>query len=236
MATDFYNKKILLVDDDESILSLLETILHKEGYQEIYKAVTGETAVKLAEKFSPDIIILDVMLPDIDGYEVCQSIRTHSMAPVLFLSARSDEVDKLISYKKGGDEYMTKPFRPRELLAKINAILTRQDYYAKCLQPANQFSFGAFTIDMDKKVLLLSGRNVPLTAKEYALLEYLIINRNITLSKEQLIEHVWDCTYEGYDNTVMVHIRHLREKIEEDPSSPKYIKTIKGRGYLFETV
>lgn len=229
-----YDKKILLVDDDESILLMIQTVLRKEGYTNIYAASCGEEGMKLAQSVSPDLVLLDIMLPDFDGYEVCKNIRLQSMTPILFLSAKSDEVDKLLSYAMGGDEYITKPFSPKELLAKIKAILVRQQYYESRMQQKRVYSFDKFILDMDKMVLLCDGHNVPLTAKEYALLEYLIINRNITVSKEKILENVWDVDYEGYDNTVMVHIRHLREKIENDPSNPIYIKTVKGRGYVFE--
>lgn len=229
-----YNKKILLVDDDESILLMLETILRKEGYQNIYTASCGEDAIKSAHSISPDLILLDIMLPDFDGYEVCKNIRLHSMIPILFLSAKSDEVDKLLSYAMGGDEYITKPFSPKELLAKIKAILVRQQYYENKVREKKTYSFGRFVLDMDKMILLRDGDNIPLTAKEYSLLEYLILNKNVTISKEKLLENIWGVAYNGYDNTVMVHIRHLREKIEDNPSSPIYIKTVKGRGYIFE--
>lgn len=229
-----YDKKILLVDDDEGILLMIETVLRKEGYTNIYKALCGQAAIKAVQSVLPDLIVLDVMLPDLDGYEVCKNIRLQSMVPILFLSAKSDEVDKLLSYAMGGDEYITKPFRTKELLAKIKAILVRQQYYESRLQEKKTYSFGNFVLDMDKMMLLCDGCNVPLTAKEYALLEYLIINRNVTISKEKILENVWNVDYDGYDNTVMVHIRHLREKIENNPSNPVYIKTVKGRGYVFE--
>lgn len=229
-----YNKKILIVDDDESILLMIETVLRKEGYANIYTASCGEDAVKTAYSISPDLILLDIMLPDFDGYEVCKNIRLQSMIPILFLSAKSDEVDKLLGYAMGGDEYITKPFSPKELLAKIKAILVRQQYYENKLQERKLYSFGNFVLDMDKMVLLCNGHNVPLTAKEYSLLEYLILNKNVTISKEKILENIWNVDYDGYDNTVMVHIRHLREKIEKNPSAPIYIKTVKGRGYVFE--
>ena len=229
-----YNKKILLVDDDESILLMIETVLRKEGYTNIYTASCGEDALQSAQSISPDLILLDIMLPDFDGYEVCKNIRLQSMIPILFLSAKSDEVDKLLSYAMGGDEYITKPFSPKELLAKIKAILVRQQYYESKMQEKRTYSFGKFVLDMDKMILLCNGHNIPLTAKEYALLEYLILNRNVTISKEKILGNIWGVDYDGYDNTVMVHIRHLREKIEDHPSNPIYIKTVKGRGYVFE--
>lgn len=234
MRKTLYDKKILLVDDDESILLMVETVLRKEGYTNIYTAPCGEDAIKAISTVSPDLVLLDVMLPDMDGYEVCKNIRLQSMIPILFVSAKSDEVDRLLSYAMGGDEYITKPFSPKELLAKIKAILTRQQYYESKMQKKRTYSFGEFVLDMDKMGLFCGGKDIPLTAKEYGLLEYLIVNRNITMSKEKILENVWGVDYDGYENTVMVHIRYLREKIEKNPSNPIYIKTVKGRGYVFE--
>lgn len=229
------DKKILLVDDDPAIRNMLEVILRKEQFQNIYKAMTGADAIRISQEIEPDMIVLDIMLPDMDGYEVCRNIRLTSMAPILFLSAKSDEVDKLVSYAMGGDDYITKPFSPKELVARITAVLKRQEFYHMMgkKESNNQFSFGAFTIDFDKKLLLQGETEVPLTAKEYAILEYLVRNRNITVSRDKLVENVWDSDYDGFDNTVMVHIRHLREKVEADPSNPIYIRTVKGRGYVF---
>lgn len=229
----YLSKKILLVDDDESIISLIDTVLHKEGYSRIYMAGSGKEAIKMVNETEPDLIVLDVMLPDFDGYEICRQIRDKSMVPIIFLSAKSDESDKLISYAMGGDEYITKPFSPKMLLAKISAMLKRQSYYDDKGANDNRYVFGSFALDFEKKLLFKDGEEVFLTAKEYALLEFLIINRNITLSKDKLLSSVWDMDYQGYDNTVMVHIHNLREKIEDDPSDPKFIRTVKGRGYIF---
>ena len=229
----YLSKKILLVDDDESIISLIDTVLHKEGYSRIYTAGSGKEAIQMVNETEPDLIVLDVMLPDFDGYEICRQIRDKSMVPIIFLSAKSDESDKLISYAMGGDEYITKPFSPKMLLAKISAMLKRQSYYDDKGANDNRYVFGSFALDFEKKLLFKDGEEVSLTAKEYALLEFLIINRNITLSKDKLLSSVWDMDYQGYDNTVMVHIHNLREKIEDDPSDPKFIRTVKGRGYIF---
>lgn len=229
-----WDKKILLVDDEPAIINMLEVVLKKEQYKKIYKAMTGKDAIKLSSEIQPDLVILDIMLPDIDGYEVCKTIRTYSMVPILFLSAKSDEVDKLVSYAMGGDDYIMKPFSPKELVARINATLKRQEYYNQQGKTENTYNFGDFCLHLDKKQLQKDDVSIPLTAKEYAILEYLVLNRNITISKDKLVENVWDSDYEGFDNTVMVHIRHLREKIEEDPSQPVFIKTVKGRGYVFE--
>lgn len=229
-----WEKKILLVDDDPAIINMLEIILKKEQFKNVYKAMNGRDAIQMQEQLQPDLVVLDVMLPDMDGYEVCKSIRGKSMVPILFLSAKMDELDKLVSYAMGGDEYMTKPFSTKELVAKIKAILKRQEYYESSQKNEKIYRFGEYSLYWDTRILKKADEVVSLTAKEYAVLEYLVLNENITISKEKLVENVWGCEYDGYDNTVMVHIRHLREKIEADPSSPRYIKNIKGRGYVFE--
>lgn len=228
-----FEKKILLVDDDAAIRNMLDVVLKKEQFKNVYKAKSGTEAIRRQEEIKPDLIVLDIMLPDMDGYEVCKTIRMNSMVPIIFLTAKTEELDKLLAYTMGGDDYITKPFSTKELVLKIKAILKRQEYYLSNPN-SKEYHFGSFILSFEQKVLKNGGKIVLLTSKEYAVLEYLIINRNITVSKERLIENIWDSEYDGLDNTVMVHIRHLREKIEENPSEPRFIKTIKGRGYLFE--
>ena len=235
MFESIYDKKILLVDDDQRILTMLETLLKKEGYHNLVACSCGQEAIEAMNGFFPDIVVLDIMLPDMDGFQICTQIRKHSMVPILFLSAKSDESDKLISYAVGGDDFISKPFSPKELLAKIKNILLRQEYYTKQSSNESSFTFGNNIVNLDKKMLFQNGQELPLTAKEYLLLEYFIQNRNITLNKNQILENVWGTSFDGYDNTVMVHIRRLREKIEKDPSSPQFLKTIKGRGYVFSS-
>ena len=232
----FLDRKILLVDDDTAILKLLEVVLKKEKFVNIYRATTGKEAISMCRQYKPDMIILDIMLPDEDGFEVCKTIRTFSMAPILFLSAKTDEVDKIVSFAVGGDDYLTKPFSPREVVSHIKATLRRLDYYEKMKPEADCVNFGEYRLDLKKRELFKAGKRVDLTSKEYLLLEYLAKNQNITISKEQIIEHVWGNGYEGYDNTIMVHIRRIREKIEENPSMPKYLLTVKGRGYRFNVL
>lgn len=227
-------KRILLVDDDSSILELLEVVLKKENFINIYKANTGERALEICKSTVIDMIVLDIMLPDIDGFEVCKKIREITMTPILFLSAKTDEIDRIISLEVGGDDYLIKPFSPREVIAHIRATLRRQLYYENKINDEKRYQFGDFLIDFKRAELYKNAQLVKLTNKEYQVLEYLIKNRNITVSKEKLIENVWRSDYDGYDNTVMVHIRHIREKIEVNPGTPQYIKTIKGRGYRFE--
>lgn len=228
------DKKILLIDDEEEILDLLETVLLKEGFKNIYKANTGLKAIESCREKSPDIIVLDIMLPDIDGYEVCRRLREFTYIPIIFLSAKSDDVDKLLGLGIGGDDYVTKPFSPKEVAFRIKAHFRRNDYIGlqeKKEELNKTISFGDIEIDEKKVEIKKSGKTVILTAKEFQLLMYLAKNPNQILSKNKICDEVWGDEYIGYDNTIMVHIRHLREKLEDDPGNPKYIKTIKGLGY-----
>lgn len=238
-SSNLNNKKILLIDDEKDILNLLETVLIKEGFKEIYKAENGSKGIELCQKINPDIIVLDIMLPDIDGYEVCKKIREFSMCPIIFLSAKSDDVDKLLGLGIGGDDYVTKPFSPKEIAFRIKAHFRRLEHMQFKVNERKRddykeiIKFKDIEIDENKAEVKKSGDVLNLTAKEYQLLLYLVKNPNMILSKNSLIENIWGSEYEGYDNTLMVHIRHLREKIEDDPSRPKYITTFKGLGYKF---
>ncbi|MCD8014826.1 MAG: response regulator transcription factor [Lachnospiraceae bacterium] len=182
-----HDKRILIVDDDEGIRNMIRVILGKEQFGCLSVAETGTDAVRSCREWQPDLVILDIMLPDLDGYEVCRRIREFSMCPVLFLSAKSEETDRIISYTIGGDDYITEPFSPKELVAHINAILRRQSYYEDRSDTASAYSFGRFTLDFDRRELLRGQAAVPLTAREYLLLEYLVRNRNVTLSREQIV-------------------------------------------------
>jgi len=229
------DKKILLVDDEEEIVTLLETVLLKEGFKNIFKAHTGIDAVESCKDNNPDIIILDIMLPDIDGYEVCRRVREFSYVPIIFLSAKSDDLDKLFGLGIGGDDYVTKPFTPKEVAFRIKAQFRRNQYLG--IQNNNKednektISFGGIEIAIDRGEVKKDGKVVTLTAKEYQLLVYMADNPNRILSRKKICDEVWGEDYIGYDNTIMVHIRHLREKIESDAANPEYIKTIKGLGY-----
>ncbi len=229
---DNVNKaKILLVDDEPDILNLMEAVLRKEGFSNITKADSGIAALDIFRNTIPDIVVLDIMLPDINGYEVCKKMRETSMIPVMFLSAKSEEVDKLLSFALGGDDYITKPFSPKEIAYRIRAILNREQYHKK----GNHTNTKIDDIEIYEKegIVKKAGKELNLTAMEFKLLVYMVNNKNIILSKSQLIEQVWGSEYDGYDNTLMVHIRHLREKIEDDAANPQYIQTIKKMGYKF---
>lgn len=238
MIDNIYSKKILVVDDDASIINMVMVVLKKEQFKEIYQAGSASDAVKLAKEIQPDLVILDIMLPDSDGYEVCKQIREFSMAPIIFLSAKNEETDKLVSFAVGGDEYLTKPFSPKELVARIRVALRRQVYYERGNQEEekNEYHFGReFCLNLENRTLKRGGKEVLLRPREYELLEYMVKNHDVTLTKEILVQNIWESEYKGYDNTVMVHISHLREKIEDDPANPRLIKTVKGRGYYFDS-
>lgn len=224
------DKKILLIDDEEQLLSLLEEVLQKEGFKNIYKAATGIDGILSAKEVNPDIILLDVNLPDIEGYIVCDKIRKFSFCPIIFLTAKGEDEDKLNGLEAGGDDYVTKPFNIREVVLRIKAQLRRNNY-TPLEEKKTKLHFGDIIIDEEKGEILKGDKLITLTAKEYQLLLFLVKNPNKIFSKNSLCSNIWGFDYDGYDNTIMVHIRHLREKIEEDASNPKYIKTLKGLGY-----
>ena len=222
--------KIMIVDDEPDILDLLEKALNIEGFDDIIKIDNGMTAVDTFRKIHPDIIILDVMLPDIDGYAVCKQIRQFSHCPILFLSSKNDELDKILGLAVGGDDYVTKPFSPKEVAYRVKAQLRRCAYRQG---PTNSepIKIGALTIDTDGCRATKDGKDMELTAREFEILQYLAENKGRVISRERLYEAIWNEDSFGCDNTVMVHIRHLREKLENDPTLPQYIITMKGLGY-----
>lgn len=224
--------KILLVDDEKDIVDLVEEALQKEGFHSIRKACTGTEALRICRDFQPDVIVLDIMLPDIDGLEVCKQIRVFSYCSILFLSSRNDDIDKILGLSCGGDDYITKPFSPREVVYRIKAQLRRQQYQtAPQLGQETCLSVGPLTIDRESCRAYKDGREIGLTGREYLLLTYLMENADKIISKERLYEQVWGEYSAICDNTIMVHIRHLREKIEDTPSHPQQLITVKGLGY-----
>jgi DNA-binding response OmpR family regulator len=228
--------KILLVDDERDILYLLEEVLRQEGFHNILKTTTGENAVELCRSEKPDAIVLDIMLPGIDGIETCKRIRDFSYCPVLFLSSKNDDVDKILGLSMGGDDYVTKPFSPKEVAFRVKAQLRRKSYEQQEINAKAIIEVGRIRVDTDGQRVYKADEEIALTAREYQLLEYMARNAGKIISKERLYEQVWGEYSVGVDNTVMVHIRHLREKIENDPSHPEYIITIKGLGYKFKQV
>lgn len=223
-----------MIDDEVELLNLIETVLIKEGFQKIYKAITGTEGIEMCKSEDPDLIVLDIMLPDIDGFQVCNRLREMTFAPIIFLSAKSEDVDKILGLGIGGDDYVTKPFNPKEVAFRIKAHLRRRDYLVKELKSDNKIiSFDDFTIDPERVEVKKGKKEITLTAKEFQILFLLASHPNQIFSKQKIYDQVWGEDFIGDENTIMVHIRHLREKIEENPSSPEYIITIKGLGYKF---
>lgn len=222
--------KIMIVDDEPDILDLLEKALMIEDFHNIMKAENGHQAVETCKEIIPDVIILDVMLPDIDGYEVCKRIRQFSHCPILFLSSKNDEVDKILGLAVGGDDYVTKPFSPKEVAFRVKAQLRRAEYRQIPERP-HAITIGELVIDPDGCRASKNGKDLELTAREFEILYYLAQNMGRVISRERLYETVWGEDSFGCDNTIMVHIRHLREKLEDAPAKPQYILTMKGLGY-----
>lgn len=223
-------KKVFLVDDEKTLVKALKFNLEKEGFQ-VEEAFDGEEALEKVFKVNPDIIILDLMLPGLDGFEVCREIRKKEDIPIIMLTAKGEDIDKVLGLELGADDYMTKPFNPRELVARIKAILRRSSVQNEGLR--KQIQIGTLRIDLLQHRVRLEEREIDLTAKEFALLSFLASNAGRVYSRDQLLEQIWGYNYYGDARTVDVHIRHLREKIEEDPSNPQLILTVWGTGYKF---
>ncbi|MBN1878458.1 MAG: response regulator transcription factor [Anaerolineae bacterium] len=233
-------EKILVVEDELVLRETLTYNLKKQGY-EVCAAADGNTAVDLARREQPDLVVLDIMLPGLDGFEVCRVLRKEMNMPILMLTARADEVDKVVGLEVGADDYLTKPFSMRELLARIKAQLRRvrvlrEEFAAETpsISDKQVLRFGDLVLDLDRHEVKLEGEVLPLKPKEYELFVYMAQHRGMVLPREQLLERVWDWAYTGGSRTVDVHIRWLREKIEHDPANPTRIVTVRGVGYLFE--
>lgn len=229
-------KKVLVVDDEESIVTLLKYNLVQAGYA-VSTAMDGEEAIILAESEKPDLIILDLMLPKLDGIEVCKQLRQNKvMTPILMLTAKDDEFDKVLGLELGADDYMTKPFSPREVVARVKAILRRA---AAALATTDQDDDGSITIAKlkvkpEQYEAYFDEKLLELTPKEFELLLYLCKHKGRVLTRDQLLSAVWNFDFAGDTRIVDVHISHLREKIEADSKKPNYIKTIRGLGYKLE--
>ncbi|WP_324824352.1 response regulator transcription factor [Sinanaerobacter sp. ZZT-01] len=226
------DSKILLVDDETDIVDLIQEALQQDGFQSIRKAHTGLEALQVCRDFQPDVVVLDVMLPDFDGLEVCKKIREFSYCSILFLSSKNDDIDKILGLSCGGDDYITKPFSPREIVFRIKAQLRRQQYQVTLdSSPNDTLSVGPLSLDRESGQAYKSGQEISLTGREFLLLSYLMENADKIISKERLYEQVWGEYSSICDNTIMVHIRHIREKIENTPSTPQQLITVKGLGY-----
>jgi two-component system OmpR family response regulator len=225
--------KILIVEDDHNLLTTLRYNLIKEGYR-IVTAIDGGQAVEVSRKEKPDLVILDVMLPGMSGFEVCRILRKETAVPILMLTAKTDEVDKIVGLEIGADDYMTKPFSMRELLARVRAMLRRAEMIQQPHGEPKQVTIGDLEIDIGRHRAFCKGSPLELTPKEYDLLVFLARNRGLVFSREKLLEKVWGYDYAGDTRTVDVHIRWLRRKIETDPAHPKNLLTVRGTGYKLE--
>ncbi len=223
--------KILVVDDEELLVKGIRFNLQNEGY-EVISGSNGKEAVELAQSNKPDLIILDVMMPEMDGLTACGLIRGFSDVPIILLTAKADDMDKLMGFDHGADDYLTKPFNILELKARIKALLRRIGT-ASSAQPENVLSIGTITLDLDARNAYRSGVLADLTAKEFDVIEFLMRNPNRVYSREALLDTIWAYEYRSDIRTVDVHIRRLREKLEENPAEPIYIMTKWGVGYYF---
>ncbi|CAM3749881.1 MULTISPECIES: response regulator transcription factor [Paenibacillus] len=226
------NISVLLVDDEQGLCDMLTAVLKKEGFRFVRSAGTGEEAMRLLKELDPDVIILDVMLPDEDGFEVCRKIRKITEAPILFLTARDTDLDKLMGFGIGGDDYMTKPFNPLEVVARIKARLKYKLKQERAAQSRlTQLDFGYFRLDLEAGELIVNGKQVECPAREWELLVFLCRHPNRIFSTRQLYESVWNEPYLGDEKTVVIHIFRLRKKMEPDPGTPRFLVNVRGLGY-----
>lgn len=224
-------ERILVVEDEPMVAEVVERYLKRDGYA-VSVVHDGSMALVESDSFHPDLIVLDLMLPKLDGLEVCRRVRASRDTPIIMLTARGDEVDRLVGLEVGADDYMTKPFSPRELVARVKAVLRRA---AK--QPnsdAGTIRHGDISISAITRRVHNSQSEIFLTAREFDLLHFMASHPDQVFSREHLLEAVWDIAFPGDDSTVTVHIRRLRAKVERDPSRPRHLKTVWGAGYKFE--
>jgi two-component system response regulator RegX3 len=223
---------VLVVEDEEAFSDALSYMLRKEGF-EVFVAGTGTSALTEFERSGADIVLLDLMLPEMSGTEVCRQLRQRSHVPIIMVTARDSEIDKVVGLELGADDYVTKPYSPRELVARIRAVLRRQ-----AVDPAERsaptLTAGPVRMDVERHVVTVDGQPVQLPLKEFELLELLLRNAGRVLTRGQLIDRVWGADYVGDTKTLDVHVKRLRSKVEPEPSAPRYIVTVRGLGYKFE--
>ncbi len=238
--------KVLVIEDDETLSEMLEYNLSRQGYA-VTVAQDGRSGVELTRTIQPDLLVLDLMLPGLDGFEVCRMVRQEYNVPILMLTARSEEIDRVVGLEMGADDYLTKPFSMRELLARVKALLRRVQMIRDEVQEAapvqsntdskqeqSSFIFDNLVINLNRREVTLNGRVLQLKPKEFELLTFLAKHRGIALSRDLILERVWGWTFDGNSRTVDVHVRWLREKIESNPSNAERIVTVRGIGYRFE--
>lgn len=226
-------KKILIIEDEKDISRVIKDYLNKNGYEAV-DADSGKDGLRILKIWPADFIILDIMLPDVDGIELCRQIRESNNTPILMLSARGSDTDKVLGLGFGADDYMTKPFSLSELLARLNAHFRRYESMISILNEDDLIRAGSIVIDKKAYQVTVNDRDITMSAKEFELLSYLASHRNQVFSKSQLLDAVWGFDSYGDENTVTVYIRRIREKIEVDPSTPDYLKTVWGVGYKFQ--
>jgi DNA-binding response OmpR family regulator len=224
-------KKVLVVDDEPTLVATLRYNLEREGYQ-VVTAADGDSGVSLARSDRPDLVILDLMLPMIDGFEVCRLLRREMVVPILMLTAKADEVDKVVGLELGADDYVTKPFSMRELLARVRALLRRAETAPAV--DSDLLTVGDLQVDLRRREASRAGRALPLKPKEYELLLFFLRNRGRAFTRDQLLNQIWGYDFAGDTRTVDVHVRWLRQKIEEEPAKPTRLITIRGVGYRFD--
>ena len=224
-------RKILVVDDDHKIVDIVRLYLEKDGYR-VLVAYDGLEALELARQKRPDLIVLDLMLPGMDGLDVCRILRTETEVPIIMLTARTTEEDKLVGLELGADDYVTKPFSPRELVARVRTVLRRVGKEAP--QGPAELRFADLLIDRRSHEVRVRGELVPLTPTEFKLLEVLAGEPGRAFTRLELLDRVFGYDFEGFERTVDVHVKNLRKKIEQDPTQPTYVKTVYGVGYKFD--
>jgi len=227
--------RVLIVEDEESFADPLAFLLRKEGFTTAV-AATGQGALEEFDRNGADIVLLDLMLPGMSGTDVCKALRTRSSVPVIMVTARDSEIDKVVGLELGADDYVTKPYSARELIARVRAVLRRGgEGSAEADGSPGVLEAGPVRMDVERHVVSVNGADVPLPLKEFDLLEYLLRNVGRVLTRGQLIDRVWGADYVGDTKTLDVHVKRLRSKVELDPSTPKHLVTVRGLGYKFET-
>ena len=225
--------RVLVVEDEQSLREPLVYLLEKEGY-EVIEAIDGTAAVEVFAEKGADLVLLDLMLPGINGNEVCRIIRQSSNVPIIMLTAKDSEIDKVVGLEIGADDYVTKPYSTRELLARMKAVLRRQAEPTNVVVAEGILEAGSVRMDVERHVVSVNGAKVSMPLKEFELLELLLENVNRVLTRGQIIDRVWGSNYFGDTKTLDVHIKRIRSKIEEDPARPVHILTVRGLGYKFE--